>query len=377
MYRIPFDRVNWVTSSFLIGTALIALIGLPVYLYHHGVQGFLFGLFLFYLIATMMSITVGYHRLFSHLSFKAKLPVRLFTLVFGACAFENSCLDWASDHRRHHKHVDHDGDPYDISKGFMWAHIGWLMFKLNPEPPMDNVNDLRKDPWVMWQHRYVHWIGLVVGLVIPTCLGAWWFSLHGMNLWDGALGGFLIPGVARIVVAQHCTFFINSLCHTLGRQPYSSNHSARDSAIMAFLTFGEGYHNYHHEFQHDYRNGVKPWQWDPSKWTIWLLWKLGLAEGLRRVPDSKILLAEMRETKLRAQRQLEALRERGTPACQNTMEHARELVEKLSANYHELEKAVAERVQLSRDALREWQEETRELARSIRRLCADPVPQAP
>ena len=159
MYRIPFDRVNWITSSFLIGTALIALIGLPVYLFKFGIDWFQFGMFFFYLVATMMSITVGYHRLFSHLSFKAKTPVRLFTLVFGACAFENSCIDWASDHRRHHKHVDHDEDPYDISKGFMWAHIGWLMFKLRPEPPMDNVNDLRKDKLVIWQDKYVH--GLV------------------------------------------------------------------------------------------------------------------------------------------------------------------------------------------------------------------------
>lgn len=127
MHRIPFDRVNWITSSFLIGTALIALVGVPIYLWQVGIDWFQFALFFFYIVATMMSITVGYHRLFSHLSFKAKTPVKLFTLIFGACAFENSCLNWVSDHRRHHKHVDHDEDPYDISKGFFWAHIGWLL----------------------------------------------------------------------------------------------------------------------------------------------------------------------------------------------------------------------------------------------------------
>jgi stearoyl-CoA desaturase (delta-9 desaturase) len=368
MYRIPFDRVNWITSSFLIGTALIALIGLPIYLFRFGIDWFQFGMFAFYLTATMMSITVGYHRLFSHLSFKAKLPVRLFTLVFGACAFENSCLDWSSDHRRHHKHVDHDEDPYDISKGFMWAHIGWLMFKLNPEPPMDNVNDLRKDTLVMWQHKYVHWIGLFVGLVVPTILGFLWNHFMGLDPMVGALGGFLIAGVARIVVAQHCTFFINSLCHTIGRQPYSSSHSARDSAIMAFLTFGEGYHNYHHEFQHDYRNGVKPWQWDPSKWTIWTLSKLGLVNGLRRVPDSKILLAEMREARIRAEKHLEELRSQGPGPAQRVSDAVHELVERLAANYHELEKAVADKVHLSREALHQWQDETREMMREIRRM---------
>ncbi len=368
MHRIPFSRVNWTTSSFLIGTALIALIGVPIYIFHVGLDWFQVVMFAFFLIATMMSITVGYHRLFSHLSFKAKPVVKLFTLVFGACAFENSCLNWSSDHRRHHKHVDHDDDPYDISKGFFWAHIGWLLFKLNPEPPLDNVADLRKDKLVMWQDRWVHWIGLVVGLILPAGLGYAFNAWQGMNPLHGALGGFLLAGVARVVVAQHCTFFINSLCHTVGRQPYSTKHSARDSAIMAVLTFGEGYHNYHHEFQHDYRNGVKPWQWDPSKWTIWTLSKLGLAEGLRRVSDSKILLAEMGEARRRAEERLAELRLHGPGPTQRAVDALHELVEKLAANYHELEKSLADRVHLSREVLNRWQDETRQLMRELSRV---------
>lgn len=368
MYRIPFDRVNWTTSSFLIGTALIALFGLPIYLFHFGINWFQFGMGMFYLVATMLSITLGYHRLFSHIAFKAKWPVRLFTLIFGACAFENSCLDWASDHRRHHKHVDHQGDPYDISKGFLWAHIGWLMFKLNPVPPMDNVNDLRKDNLVMWQSRYVHWIGFVVGLVLPSVLGGCYNYLTGESIWVGALGGFLIAGVARIVVAQHCTFFINSLCHTLGRQPYSTSHSARDSAIMALLTFGEGYHNYHHEFQHDYRNGVKPWHWDPTKWTIWLLSKVGLVHDLRRVPDSKILLAEMREAKLRAERHLHSANDCRREERNSIYARCQEMLERLLLNYQKLESAITGKMQLSGKLMQQWQVETRELLRLVKQL---------
>ncbi|MEY4244423.1 MAG: hypothetical protein RLZZ245_2008 [Verrucomicrobiota bacterium] len=220
----------------------------------------------------------------------------------------------------------------------------------------------------MWQHRYVHWIGLVVGLIIPTILGYAWNMAWGMNPMTGALGGFLIAGVARIVVAQHCTFFINSLCHTVGRQPYSTSHSARDSAIMAFLTFGEGYHNYHHEFQHDYRNGVKPWQWDPSKWTIWTLSKLGLVDGLRRVPDGRILLAEMGEARRSAQKRLAEMRLESHGAAQRTADALHELVEQLSANYHELETAVSGRVQLSREVLNRWQDETRSLMRELSRI---------
>jgi stearoyl-CoA desaturase (Delta-9 desaturase) len=105
--------------------------------------------------------------------------------------------------------------------------------------------------------------------------------------------------VLRVVVLQHATFCINSLCHYIGAQPYSSKCSARDSWILAIVTFGEGYHNYHHEFQHDYRNGVKPWQIDPTKWIIWILSKIGLIRNLRRVPTEKIVLAELAEAKRR------------------------------------------------------------------------------
>ena len=222
----------------------------------------------------------------------------------------------------------------------------------------------------MWQHKYVHWIGFVVGVMIPVALGYFGNLAMGLDPWTGALGGFLIAGVCRIVVAQHCTFFINSFCHMLGRQPYSTSHSARDSALMAFFTFGEGYHNYHHEFQHDYRNGVKPWQWDPSKWTIWSLSKLGLVDGLRRVPDGRILLAEMGEARRKAQQHLAEMREQPHTAAHRAADALHELVEKLSANYHELETAVTGRVQLSREVLKAWQDETRSLMREFRRTHA-------
>jgi stearoyl-CoA desaturase (delta-9 desaturase) len=127
---------------------------------------------------------------------------------------------------------------------------------------------------------------VLTGLVLPTGAG---FLYNG---WSGALGGFLISGLARVVVIQHGTFFINSACHCMGRQPYSRRCSARDSFVLAIFTLGEGYHNYHHEFQHDYRNGVKPWQWDPTKWLIWVLSKLGITSGLRRVAPEKIAAAE-------------------------------------------------------------------------------------
>src|ERR1700730_3201691 len=295
--RIPFDKVNWTTSSFLIGTLFLSLTAVPAYFCFFGINWFQIALFLVMFCACGFSITVGYHRLFSHLTFQAHWTVRLFTLVFGAGAFENSALLWACEHRSHHKHVDHDEDPYCISKGLFHAHIGWLIFKLQPSPPFDNVAGVQKDALVRWQHRYIHWIAMSVAFVFPTILGFIWGG------WISALGAFLIAGVTRIVVLQHCTFCINSLCHYMGKRPYSSKCSARDSWVMAIVTLGEGYHNFHHEFQYDYRNGVKPWQFDPSKWVIWTLSRLGLARKLRRVPDERIILAELAE----AQRRLETV----------------------------------------------------------------------
>tara|TARA_A100001037_G_scaffold239509_1_gene219138 strand:- start:25 stop:1203 length:1179 start_codon:yes stop_codon:yes gene_type:complete len=281
--------IRLTNSIFLTSTAVLTLTAVPAYLWNFGIDWFQVALFISLFIATGLSITLGYHRLFSHLSFKAKWPVRLSTLVFGAATFENSALSWCGDHRNHHKHVDHDKDPYNISNGFFHAHMGWIMFKHQPEPDFENVKDLAQDPLVMWQHRNYLLIAILTGFLLPTVLGFLW------NGWAGALGGFLIGGVARVVAVHHMTFCINSFCHFIGSQPYSTNHSARDSAIMALFTFGEGYHNFHHEFQSDYRNGVKAWQFDPTKWTIWCLNKIGLASDLRRVPEERILRAQINE----------------------------------------------------------------------------------
>ena len=354
--RIPWDRVNWTTSIFLAVINTLAVTAVPLYIWHYGLDWFQVALFLFYYIATGLSITLGYHRLFSHLSFKAKTPVKLATTLFGACAFENSVLDWCSDHRKHHKHVDHDDDPYDISKGFLWAHIGWLLFKLGPEMPMDNVNDLKRDPLIMWQHKWCIPLAFGLGFVVPALLGYWW------NGPAGALGAFLLAGVFRVFAVQHSTFFINSMCHSVGRQPYSTRCSARDSAIMALFTFGEGYHNYHHEFQHDYRNGVKRTNFDPTKWTIWTLEKLGLVSDLRRVPDEKILLAEMNEAKRRAALKTEHHESIAAVFGQQMHEMFHHLSERLAANYAALEHAMAEKVEISRHKIEDWRRETREFA---------------
>ena len=368
--NIPFNRVEWVTSGFLITTAFLTVTAVPWYFWTYGWDWFLFAVFLFFYVATGMSITLGYHRLFSHKAFKASWPVRLFVLLFGAAAFENSALWWSSEHRKHHKHVDTDDDPYDISKGFFWAHIGWLMFKLKPVPPLDNVKDLRKDKLVMIQHKWVHLISFVVSFGVPALIG-YFYAVYSGNLSPavGALGGLLIPGVARVVMVQHATFCINSLCHMIGKRPYSTSHSARDSWVAAIFTMGEGYHNYHHEFEWDYRNGVKPWQLDPSKWIIWTLSKFGLAYDLRRVPREKILLAETRETERKLNDQISLFQDSIAESANELMEQALSSLEDASQRLreicNELQTAAQERIKLSKAKINELRMEVRSLMSEI------------
>jgi stearoyl-CoA desaturase (delta-9 desaturase) len=365
MSRIPFHRINWPTSLFLSITLLISVTALPVYLWHFGLDWFQIVLLLVTFAASSMSITLGYHRLFSHMAFKAKWPVKLGVLVFGASAFEGSALEWCTDHRRHHKFVDHDDDPYDITKGFFHAHMGWLLFKLRPVPPMDNVPDLLADRMVMFQHRHFPLIGAIVNLVCVPAIGWLWGG------WESALGALLIGSVLRVVLVEHSTFCINSFCHMIGSRPYSTRCSARNSWIMALFTFGEGYHNYHHEFQHDYRNGVKPWQFDPTKWAIWMMSKIGLTSGLRRVPDEKIQLAEIAEQ----QKQLDAvMAARPAKRCETTrrlLDAAQEQLHQAAQTWElrktEYMRATEKKIEASKEKIAQLNRDFEEAAANLRR----------
>jgi len=327
--RTFFRNVRWQNTAFLFATFLTTVIGVPIYLWNYGLNFFQATLFLFFLTATGLSITLGYHRLFSHLTFQASPIIKCLVLLFGAAAFEGTALVWVADHRRHHKFVDHDDDPYDITKGFFHAHIGWLLFRTSPDTPLTWVRDLQKDRLIVLQHRFYVPLAFFMGFGLPSFIG----YCYGGG--QAALGALLLAGIARIVFVHHMTFCINSLCHWMGRRPYSSKCTARDSLLMAFFTFGEGYHNYHHEFQHDYRNGVKYWQWDPTKWTIWLLSKIGLVRNLRTVPEDKILKAQIAEQQRRHAQHIAA---QGTQLCavkQGVLHAMQEALQEAMAHWEE------------------------------------------
>ena len=275
-------RWDLLNVSFLLGTLGLALVLVPLEFAHSLRHWGEWVVFLAMVGAIGMSITCGYHRLFSHRSYQARWPVRLVLMCLGAASFENSVLHWASDHRIHHRHVDQGDDPYNSRKGFWYAHWVWVMEKRSL--PISGVADLEKDPMLRWQHRHHFLIGACVALLPPLLVGILTRNIAGM----------LIVGVLlRIVVTHHTTFFINSAAHFFGTQPYTDTNSARDNAFLAPLTYGEGFHNYHHMWQWDYRNGVRWYQWDPAKWTIRGMSWIGLASGLRMVPDPAIRRARI------------------------------------------------------------------------------------
>ncbi|NUN06313.1 MAG: fatty acid desaturase [Bdellovibrio sp.] len=276
-------RIEWPVALFLILNPLGTLILAPIYFYYYGFQWDILLFALVFAAATNLSITAGYHRLFSHKSYDAHPIAKALFLLIGASGFQGSALKWSSDHRRHHTHIDGDKDPYNINEGFWYAHMGWLFYKDSVDQKIQ-APDLQKDWMVQFQHDYYVPLAILTGFALPTLIG--WMM-------GSALGGFVIAGGLRIALTQQSTFFVNSLCHTLGKQTYSKEISARDSWFVAILTHGEGYHNFHHKFQIDYRNGIKWYHWDPTKWVIRSLNLVGLAHKLRQIPQVEILKARL------------------------------------------------------------------------------------
>jgi stearoyl-CoA desaturase (delta-9 desaturase) len=275
-------RLDIVNAAFMTIIPILAAVGTVWYTMKHGISSVELGIFGFMYVACGLSITAGYHRLFSHRTHKAAWPLRLFYALFGAGAFQNSAIKWCSNHRRHHLVTDTDDDPYTVKRGFFWAHIGWVMVA-EEEERVEKVQDLEGDPILAFQDRHIFLLGFLVGMVLPGAAG--WFFLGGVT---GFLGGFIWGGLLRIVIVHHATFLINSAAHTWGTQPYSTANTSRDSPLLSLITYGEGYHNFHHTFQADYRNGHKWYHWDPSKWWIRGFSFVKMTSDLHKTPDKTI-----------------------------------------------------------------------------------------
>ncbi|HEY4750870.1 MAG TPA: fatty acid desaturase [Steroidobacteraceae bacterium] len=293
----PRPPLIWTNALMFALTFAAAAILVPWYGLTHGFSTADWCVFVFFLGANGMAITAGYHRLWAHRTYEAHWTVRVLYLIFGTMALQNSAFAWCSGHRTHHLHVDDvELDPYSARRGFWFSHIGWMLREYESgKPNFSNIADLKKDPMLAFQHRYYLQLALATNFGLPLLAGLVFHDVWGM---------LILAGVLRLVWSHHVTFFINSLAHMWGNRPYTEDNSARDNGVLAVVTYGEGYHNFHHYFTHDYRNGVRWWQWDPTKWLIAALRLFGLTTRLKRTPVFQIQRALLAMQFTRAQARL-------------------------------------------------------------------------
>ncbi len=320
-------RWDLLNTLFLTGTLALALMLVPWRLATVGLRWSEALVFLAMTFTIGTAITAGYHRLFSHRAYKATKAVRFLFLCLGAAAFENSALKWSSDHRVHHQHVDTDQDPYSIRHGFWYAHWTWVME--SRDLPIAGVADLEKDPLVRWQHRNHFLIGAVVA-TLPL-----WIGLATGNL----LGHLVFGVVLRIVTTHHTTFLINSAAHKFGSRPYTDANTARDNWLLAPLTYGEGFHNFHHQWQWDYRNGALWYQWDTTKWLLSVLGWLGLVGQFRRVSTEAMIRARLLMEEKRLRERLLRANPAVTTVLQARLGAARLQLDSALASLHERHEA--------------------------------------
>jgi stearoyl-CoA desaturase (Delta-9 desaturase) len=242
---------------------------------------------------TVVGIGVGFHRLFTHRSFKSGKVIRGALAICGSAAAEGPVIEWVATHRRHHQFSDAEGDPHSphvgrtaswlgAFKGLFHAHIGWMFGAPVRADESRYAKDLTADPLMRFINRtFVLWVAL--GLAVPFGLGV---ALTGTVA--GGLTAMLWGGAVRIFLLHHATFSINSLCHCFGRRSFETGDHSRNLAWLAIPTFGEAWHNNHHAFPTSARHGLGRGQIDPSARLIWLLEKAGLAWDVVRVSPERM-----------------------------------------------------------------------------------------
>ena len=267
----PYDPVK---STTVITFHLMAILGVILWYYKKiDVSWWTIVFAVGYLKLTSLGITAGYHRLFAHPTYKATRFLMAFLLILGAATFQGPVLSWAALHRMHHKYEDTEKDPYCILRGFLFAHIGWVMRKTFPEYAL--VAKLKTDPLVRLQERVDIPLEIFMCFVVPTLIG--W-------TWGEPWGALFVAGFIRLCLQWHMTFSVNSVAHCWGEREWSSKITARTTNwIVGLLTGGEGRsHSRHHRYPWDYRVSDRLTDPDIPALFIWICSKIGLASGLRR-----------------------------------------------------------------------------------------------
>ncbi|XP_077086949.1 acyl-CoA desaturase [Siphateles boraxobius] len=235
-----------------------------------------FGCFVF----SALGITAGAHRLWSHRSYKASLPLRIFLAFANSMAFQNDIYEWSRDHRVHHKYSETDADPHNAVRGFFFSHIGWLLVRKHPDVIEKGrkleISDLKADKVVMFQRRFYKPSVLLMCFFFPMFVP--WF-LWGESLWVA----YFVPTVLRYTLVLNSTWLVNSAAHMWGNRPYDSTINPRENRFVTFSAIGEGFHNYHHTFPFDYATSEYGWKLNLTTCFIDLMCFLGLASDPKRV----------------------------------------------------------------------------------------------
>lgn len=212
---------------------------------------------------SLFGITAGVHRLWSHRSFKAIFPLRVFLAICNSVAYQNSIYEWARDHRVHHKYTETDADPVNSARGFFFSHCGWLMCKKHPDVrtigSKVDVSDIINDPVVYYQRKYYVPSVIIFCVFIPTILP---YYLWSESLWVA----YWVCVPLRYLLALHATWLVNSAAHMYGYRPYDTSIAPVENAPVSFLTLGEGFHNFHHTFPYDY--STSEWGWNTNFTTM-------------------------------------------------------------------------------------------------------------
>ncbi|KAL1917622.1 uncharacterized protein VTP21DRAFT_4015 [Calcarisporiella thermophila] len=273
-----YKYVNWLHCVILIGTPLASLYGVFTTQLH--MKTLIWAVV--YYFYTALGITGGYHRLWSHRAYNAHPLLEIFYCLGGAGAVQGSIRWWSRGHRAHHRYTDTDKDPYSAHRGLLWSHMGWMLLKRGKSIKIGyaDVADLDANPIVRFQHKYYGLFAIGMGYIFPMLVA-------GLG-WGDWRGGYFYAGTLRLCFVHHATFCVNSLAHYLGEATFDDRRSPRDHFLTALVTMGEGYHNFHHEFPNDYRNAIRFYQYDPTKWFITVCHFLGLAYNLKKFPENEV-----------------------------------------------------------------------------------------
>lgn len=291
-----FKNINLLPAFFLcVYPVLLAILTIVFLMYNEFRYSYLVLAIVTYYGANI-SVGLGLHRLWSHGAYKTKPWVEYVLAFFSAGTLQGPALAWASDHFRHHTYTDKEQDPHTPAKyggglkGFLWSHIGWMMVGKTTYKNIDRITlkKLGKNKVVMWQYHNYFTLVVILNFVLPILIG---FVLFQSLI--GCVATYLFMGLGR-ALQQQGTFCVNSLCHFVGKRTYYAG-TARDIWWMFMFLLGENWHNFHHAFARDYRNGPKWYQCDIHKWLIALMEKTGLAWDLVRTPPERIA-AKVNET---------------------------------------------------------------------------------